>query len=88
MQKKFISTLLKDLKWLQFFFFPACHDLVNSHAGGSMTSCRSARLLKMQNTPGSQADIHITEAAGGVSECRHCCHVQSDILAKEAAMQR
>lgn len=55
MQKKFISTLLKDLKWLMifFFFFAACHDFVNSQAGRSKMSCRSARLLKMQNTPGS-----------------------------------
>lgn len=76
-----ISTLLKDLKRLQLFFPffpPACHDLVNSHAGGSMKRCRSARLLKMQNTPrlggGSgfrfigRACIHIAEAAGDGSE--------------------
>lgn len=60
-----------------------------------MMRCRSARLLKMQSTPGSGFCFihrlvftsHRLWAAGSVSECHHWSHALSDILSKEAWME-
>lgn len=55
-----------------------------------MISCRSARLLKMQNGVGGQGSTLFTSqklwAAGHNSECRHWFRAQSDNLSEEATM--
>lgn len=65
------------------FFFAAYHDLVNSQAGGSMmlvsVTAQNAEHSGVRVLLYSQACIHVTDAAGSVSD-----HAQSDVLTEEA----